>query len=436
MIRPTLRGVLLFSAGIPAIFVILAWDPSLWSLATGYSLLALAALGADALLILPARRLQVGVTAASRLPVADKGEVAVVLLTLPLRRPVRFDILLEMSGAGAPPPLVGGRSEDGRLETKVEISSTRRGNIAILAIWLRWRGPLGLVEKRQRRPLAISIDVVPVVRRTRGALLEVLSREAMFGSKVQRLRGEGAEFESLREHGSGLDNRFIDWKRSARHRKLLSKEFRIERNHQIVLAFDTGHLMLEPIEGMARLDHAIEAGLLLGWTSLRGGDLVGSYGFDAHVRHYLQPGRGVPYLARIQRAVARLQYRSEETNFTLGLAELYTRLKRRALVILFTEFVDSISAELLIESLQRTANRHAVIFVTLQDPMLTRLTRHAPDRFEAVAQAVIAHEFQRERAVVLERIARLGVHCLDVEAGGLSMGLINRYFEVKQKGLI
>jgi uncharacterized protein (DUF58 family) len=68
--------------------------------------------------------------------------------------------------------------------------------------------------------------------------------------------------------------------------------------------------------------------------------------------------------------------------------------------------------------------------------MLTRLTRHAPDRFEAVAQAVIAHEFQRERAVVLERIARLGVHCLDVEAGGLSMGLINRYFEVKQKGLI
>ena len=434
MICPTLRGVLLFSAGIPAIFVILAWDPSLWSLATGYSLLALAALGADALLILPARRLQVGVTAASRLPVADKGEVAVVLLTLPLRRPVRFDILLEMSGAGAPPPLVGGRSEDGRLETKVEISSTRRGTSQ------SWRSGCAGADRSASSKSASagpwrfpSMSCPSCVARA----VRFWKCSAAKPCSAARCKDcEGGRVRELARARLGFYNRFIDWKRSARHRKLLSKEFRIERNHQIVLAFDTGHLMLEPIEGMARLDHAIEAGLLLGWTLLRGGDLVGSYGFDAHVRHDLQPGRGVPYLARIQRAVARLQYRSEETNFTLGLAELNTRLKRRALVILFTEFVDSISAELLIESLQRTANRHAVIFVTLQDPMLTRLTRHAPDRFEAVAQAVIAHEFQRERAVVLERIARLGVHCLDVEAGGLSMGLINRYFEVKQKGLI
>ena len=69
--------------------------------------------------------------------------------------------------------------------------------------------------------------------------------------------------ESLREHSAGLDNRFIDWKRSAKNRKLLSKEFQIERNHQIMFAFDSGRLMLEPINGMARLDHVIKSGLLL-----------------------------------------------------------------------------------------------------------------------------------------------------------------------------
>src|SRR5262249_8703513 len=160
----------------------------------------------------------------------------------------------------------------------------------------------------------------------------------------------------------------IDWKHSARHLKLLSKEFRTERNHQIMLAFDTGYLMCEPLEGIPRLDHAISAGLLLAWISLRQGDLVGTYGFDAAVRQYLQPMRGLASFARVQRATADLAYRHEETNFTLGLAELSQRLKRRALLVLFTDFVDTVTAELLVESLQRVSNRHVVVFVTLRDP--------------------------------------------------------------------
>jgi uncharacterized protein (DUF58 family) len=416
--------------------LVLAWDPSLWGLTLNCGALALAALGADALLTLPVRRLSVEVTAPSRLPIGDAGKVTVKLATLQTKRAIRFDVLLEATGEACVPPLISLLTENGQQQSDLSLSSSRRGVVTIEAIWLRWRGPFGLVERRKRQVLELKIDVVPTVRGTRSAALELMNRQAMFGSKAQRQRGEGAEFERLRDHTAGLDNRFIDWKHSARHRKLLSKEFRIERNHQVVLAFDTGHLMVEPIEGMARLDHAIEAGLLLGWVSLRSGDLVGSYGFDTLVRHYQEPGRGIGYLARIQRAAARLEYRSEETNFTLGLAELNARLKRRALVILFTEFVDSISAELLIESLQRMANHHAVIFVTLQDPMLKQLITATPSSFDHVAQAVVAHDFQRERAVVLERIARLGIYCLDVPVRGLSMSLINRYFDIKQKGLI
>jgi len=436
MIRPTLRGGLVFSAVIPFTLLVLAWDPSFWGLTLDCGAVALAALGADALLTLPSRRLSVEVAAPSRLPIGETGKVMVRIATLRAKRAIRFDVLLEVTGEACAPPMTTLTTENGQQQSVLPLSSGRRGVATIEAIWLRWRGPLGLVEHRNREVLQLKIDVVPTVRGVRSAALELANRQAMFGSKVQRQRGEGAEFERLREHAPGLDNRFIDWKHSARHRKLLSKEFRTERNHQVVLAFDTGHLMVEPIEGMARLDHAIEAGLLLGWVSLRSGDLVGSYGFDAFVRHYQEPGRGIGYLARIQQAAARLEYRSEETNFTLGLAELNARLSRRALVILFTEFVDSISAELLIESLQRMANHHVVIFVTLQDPMLKQLTTAAPSNFNGVAQAVVAHDFQRERAVVLERIARLGIYCLDVPVRGLSMALINRYFDIKQKGLI
>jgi len=437
MIRPAIRGVALFAAVIPLTLLVLAFDPSWWGLTLDAGALALAALFADALLILPMHRLEVAVATPSRLPVGEKGEARVRLRASSARRSLGVEVLLEVSGEGASaPPLTLLTLVNGAAEAGLSISSTRRGVLRIDALWLRWRGPFGLVERCRRVVLDREVEIVPVVRGIRSAALELTSRQAMFGAKVQRQKGEGAEFEGLRDHIPGLDNRFIDWKRSARHRKLLSREFRIERNHQVVLAFDTGHLMVEPINGLARLDHAIEAGLLLGWVSLRSGDLVGSYGFDALVRHYQQPGRGVDYLARIQRGTSRLEYRNEETNFTLGLAELNLRLKRRALVILFTEFVDTISAELLIESLQRMANHHLVIFVTLKDPMLGRIMTAAPTTFDRVAQAVVAQDFQRERAVVLERIARLGVHCLDVPVRGLSMALINRYFDIKQRGLM
>src|SRR5438270_3731 len=113
--------------------------------------------------------------------------------------------------------------------------------------------------------------------------------------------------------------------------------------------------MVEPVDGLTRLDHAINAGLLLSWISLQGGDFVGLLAFDEMLRLYHQPRRGVSNFTRLQRATAGLDYRHTETNFTLGLAELSARLRRRALVILFSDFVDTVTAELMIEATQRLA---------------------------------------------------------------------------------
>jgi uncharacterized protein (DUF58 family) len=240
----------------------------------------------------------------------------------------------------------------------------------------------------------------------------------------------------LREYTPGADPRHIDWKRSARHRKLLVKEFDTERNHPVVIAFDAGHLMLEPIDGLPRLDHAVNAGLLLSWIALRAGDLLGLFSFDARVRLYRPPTRGLASFSQVQRAAAAIAYRAEETNFTLALADLETRLKRRGLIILFTEFVDPIAAELLLEGLGRLAARHVVVLVTLRDPSMGALMDRRPDEFSIVAEAVISGNFQRERQTVLERMERMGLHCLDVAAGELSIALINRYLLIKQRGLI
>ena len=155
----------------------------------------------------------------------------------------------------------------------------RRGQMHVDAVWLRWRGPLGLVELTRRIEVGRAIDV-RAQRARRAQLGAAVPRRARrsTASRCSEQKGEGTEFEALRDYVPGMDSRFIDWKHSARHRRLVCKEFRTERNHQIILAFDTGYLMVEPVDGLPRLDHAINAGLLLAWISLQGGDFVGLLG--------------------------------------------------------------------------------------------------------------------------------------------------------------
>jgi uncharacterized protein (DUF58 family) len=437
MMMPTARAALLFAGGVPIALILVTAAPDLWSLSVDFTMLVLMALAADALMAFPPRRLVLAVKPPARLLVGQSGVLAVELEPTRYLRTTRFEVRLEQRGA-----LEETATE--RLElppgspaaAAIALTAHRRGRVFVDAVWIRWNGPLSLAHFVRRIPVDAAIDVVSDVRGVQNAALQFFARDAIFGVKVQRQRGDGSEFDSLREYTPGLDPRRVDWKRSARHHKLLCKEFETERNHHIILAFDTGYLMREPINKVARLDHAINAGLVLAWIALRGGDLVGVYGFDALVRSYHAPARGLGRFTHVQRATAELDYNAEETNYTLGLAELTVRLKRRALIILFTEFVDTITAELLIESLERVHSRHVVVLVTLRDNDLQHTIEAEPNSFEAVAESVIAQDIQRDRGVVFERLERMGLHCLDATTANLTVALIVRYLMIKQRGLI
>ena len=434
MIQPTRRGVLVFAAAVPLALLLVSVAPAAWTLAYAYAALVVLAMAIDVLLGWHARRLAVTVTTPDHL-FLDDGGTMIATVEAPRWR-MRFECLAEQTGDLDPAAIVAMEAAGGPVTARLPLKPQRRGRVGIERLWLRWQGPLRLTQFVRRIPVGRSIDVLPNISGVRNAALQFFAREAIHGTRVLEERGEGTEFDALKDYVAGLDSRFIDWKHSARHHKLVCKEFRIERNHPVVLAFDTGRLMLEPIDGVPRLDHAISAGLLLAWIALRGGDLVGLYGFDAAVRQYMAPLRGMAALGQLQRATAGLAYRYEETNFTLGLAELAVRLRRRALVVLFTDFVDTVTAELLVESVRLVAQRHVVVFCSLSDPYLAQTLDRRPEDFSHVAEAVIAADFLRDRQTVFERLERLGVHCLDVRREGFSVGVINRYLMVKQRHLI
>jgi len=430
MIRPTRRAVLLFAGVLPLPWLALSIRAALWPYAFHPAILFLICLAADAVLVRPRRRVEVRVDAPDAAYIGESFETTVNVGPASAGRcEAALDLGGDTESELANPFLLQGREQ-------VQIRPHRRGTLLIENLWLRWSGPLRLIQETRRFPIARQVAVLPNLHPARGDALLLYFRDALFGTKTQRDAGEGAEFESLREYSPGLDPRFIDWKHSARHRKMLVREFRTERNHPMVLAFDTGHLMREPVDGIPRLDHSINAGLLLARVALAADDLVGSYSFDSRMRQYLPPGRGVHAFRRLQQSSAALAYTADETNFTLGVAELQTRLRRRTLIVLFTDFIDTITAELLIENVRRLSARHLLMFVTLRDNLLPTLFETYPAGDPEIARAVLAADFLRERSIVLEKLERLGIHCIDVPANQLTTALLNRYLLIKQRGLL
>jgi uncharacterized protein (DUF58 family) len=437
MIRPTLRAALLFGAGIPVGVAAILIDPGLWPAALGYVALAALALGVDAVLAMPGRALTVLREAPPLLYAGDSDVLKIGLLNRSARWAARLEGRCDVDDLLRPPGhrfAMLGPEQQATIE--FPLTPVRRGTATVERLWLRWRGPLGLATRQRVEGEALRLPVVPNIRAVRTAAAKFYSPDALIGLKSQKQQGEGSEFDALREYLPGLDHRSIDWKQSARHRKLLCKEFRTERNHPIVLAMDTGYLMREPVDGIAKLDHAINAGLLLAFMSLKAGDQVGLFGFDSRVRLYLPPSGGTGGFARLQRRSADLDYSHEETNFTLALTDLMGRLNRRALIVLMSDFVDTVTAELMLENIARLAQRHLLIFVTLHDLHLQATAARRPDRLLDMTESAVADGFLRERAVVFERLKRLGVHCLDVPPERIGMDLLNRYLLIKQRELI
>jgi uncharacterized protein (DUF58 family) len=204
----------------------------------------------------------------------------------------------------------------------------------------------------------------------------------------------------------------------------------------VMLCIDSGRLMGEPLQGMPRLDHAILAALQLAYVCLRTGDRVGLFPFAEQPQKAVLPQAGVHALHAIQERLASLDYSSAETNFTRAMSELLQQLRRRTLVVLFTDFVDSITAELMLRNVQWLLRRHLLLFVAMRDPLPAQLADREPENVEDLHRAVVAEEIRRERLLVLERIRSAGALVLDAEVGELDARLIDRYLQVKRRELL
>lgn len=437
MIYPTRRAMVLAAVGAPASLAAGLVAPGWWLAALGWIVFVAGLVLADLVLAPPRGAVTLDLDLPAGLGLGEPREGHALLRASPRRAPARAELTLEADERLAvSPERAGAVFEAGEARAAFALEPVRRGLARLPRLWARWKGPLGMVWRQVAFETDRAVPVTPNIDAVKREAIRLYARDAQFGLKAQIDRGEGSEFQSLAEFRAGMDPRTIDWKQSARHTALLAREFRVERNHNLIFALDVSRQMSDPLEGVARVDHAINAALMLAFVSLKMGDRAGLFAFDSRPRLNARPAAGAAAFPVLQRHLAGLDYSAEEVNYTLALASLSGELQRRSLVVVFTEFVDTTSAELMIEGLTRLARRHLVLFVAFRDEELDRLTREPPQTAEGVSRAVIAMALLKERDLVIARLRRLGVQVLDVPVAAVGPELVSRYLDLKRRELL
>ena len=374
------------------------------------------------------------------------GEANEVRITISHRLPHRFTLTikdeyppdLELRGERS---LVATPGRSGGADRQATISymlyAASRGDYAFGDIVVRRLSPWKLVIKQDRVRAAESVKVYPNINEARRHELSAQrNRQLLMGFRKTRVRGQGREFESLRDYVRGDEMRHISWMATARRGRLITKQYQVERNQSIVVMIDAGRLMTSRIEHLSKLDHAINAALAIGYVATRGGDNIGLLVFNRQVTTYLPPQRGHAQLAEMTEALYNVRAEMIEPSYARAFQYLSQNCKRRSLVVILTDLVDRDASAELLAYTATLLPRHLPLIVTIGDKDLRALVSQEPRQIADVYQQSVAEELLQQREEALARITELGGLALDVPAGQLSIELVNKYLEVKERGLL
>lgn len=441
MIYPTARPIVLVAAGAPVALAAGLVRPELWFIALGWMLFILLLILIDAFTGPIPDQTELKVTAPRGVGIGDPFTLRVTAShskgALPADSHVAIALDQRFAEAGRVEALLEQGREVGEPRfANFTLSADRRGTAPVHAAWLRWRGALGMVWKQAFFPLNREIGVMPSTHAVHQDGIRLVLRDSVFGTMAQLRPGEGSEFDRLKEYRLGMDRRAIDWKQSARHNTLLAKEYRTERNNRIVLAVDCGRTMCEPVDGIPKVDRAVSAALLTAYVGLKMNDRMSLFSFAGRPQIASAIYSNSRDFAALQRAASQVDYHFEETNYTLGLATLGASLDHRSLIILFTEFSDPTSAELMLRAAGRLANRHVILCMVMTDKDLETETARMPQSATDITRANMASELLRDRRIAISRLKRLGVHVVEAPHDAINARLVDAYLTIKRRSLI
>jgi uncharacterized protein (DUF58 family) len=314
----------------------------------------------------------------------------------------------------------------------------KRGTYAFEQVDALVASRLGLWNGQYSWPVSTQVRVYPDIHQVaRFTMLARRDRLSTMGLRRSRRLGTDNEFERLRDYIEGDDPRHIDWRGSARRRKLTSRAFQHNQSQRIIFLIDCGRLMAgDTGDGLSPLDHAFNAMLLLAHVALIRGDQVGLLVFSDRVRAYVAPGSGPRRINRLVHSVHNIFPEMVEPRYDRAFLELEQRCRKRSLVVLMTNLFDELSSQLAGVYLRNLRGRHLPLGVFLRDHDLFAVADRAPEAGLGLYQGAAAAALLNWREHVLASLRLSGVLTLDVFPEELTAVLVNRYLEIKARHLL
>jgi uncharacterized protein (DUF58 family) len=430
---------LIWVVGIGAALIALAVvSPVLGLLAVLYHL-GLVSIAARDLALLPGRR---GYAVRRKLPepfsLGEPEDVEVVIANAGAAG-LWGRIADNAPGALLPEPreVTGRFDAQGVLRLHYRTRSPRRGAFSFGPVDLQvWRED-GWWRRQLRLPLDQDVAVFPnvvAIKRIQLSLRRGL--RAMAGMRRAKPPGASTAFAGLRDYVRGDDVRRVSWTATARRDRPVMVEVEAERGQQVIIAIDCGRLMTAPAGDLDKLDHAVNAALMLAWVAQAYGDRVGMMTFDDEVIDFIKPERGAVQLRRITEALYAIRPQYVEPDFGHAMTHLALRVGRRSMVVMLTDVQDPEASRELVAHALRLAARHLVLVVAMSDPAVLQAVNAPIDSSDRAYEWAAAEEFVAGRRESFELLRRGGVLGLDVVAGKLSPSLVERYLELKERALL
>jgi uncharacterized protein (DUF58 family) len=433
----TRRAILLLLI-TAALIALATWLPVMWLAAFGYLLLVLALLVLDGRLAEPAGRIELRREHAEKLSLGIENRI-ILHVSNHGRRTLHFALRDEPPDEFTVSQRLFGGSCAPRQEWSAAYTVTplNRGVYAFGDFSLRWQGPLGLLVRQQRIAAAGSVKVYPnLLDVQRYDLLLKRNRLQEMGLRHSRQRGEGTEYERLREYLPDDDFRRIDWKATARRNRPITVEYETERSQNVFLAIDTGRMMQSPVERISKLDYVINASLLLTYVATGKGDKVGLMTFADQIGTFLSPGQGKGQFYKALEVLYAVRPEPVEPDYHYALNYLALKQRRRSLIVLFTDISSGAGMDALAAHAALLRRTNLVLIVTISDPDVVEAAQLRPSNSLEAYQRAAAGQILEERRLALDRLRQQGSLVLDAPANRLSTDVINRYLELKAQTLL
>jgi uncharacterized protein (DUF58 family) len=321
-----------------------------------------------------------------------------------------------------------------RRELVYTVVPPARGAYAFGDLHLRVEGGARLGAALVTTPAAAPARVYPnVLGPRRFELAARLGDLRALGFRNIRVAGQGGEFEQLREYVSGDAYRDLDWKSTAKRQRPVTRVHQQERSQLVLLAIDAGRMMGTRLGGLTKLDHAINAALLLAYVALRQGDRVGLVVFSDVVRGFVAPGRGPGQYRKLLEALYGVMPSDTYVDFRRLAEYVRVRVPRRALLVVFSDLLDEAQAMPLAEHAAVLRRKHLPVCVTMDDPIAARIADAPADSAEDVVLRAAAADLLAEREHVKAHLVKSGVGLVEAPAGELAVAAVNRYLDIKAR---